>query len=186
MVSTGESTATWKPYQSILRSLRNILHGSPLYSLIQYLNQCLLKSATLENWVQEMQMSEIVEFSMGCFRLMTISELVEALPLTSTKPTYLSKCFWYYGHHHQDYHHQHYDYGHYTMDSITISPGLTVYTYTHYCWAAGSRFCQKIWVGDLLSPRSNFLTFLQYLKLQFSTPWPGHIVRSCWGGCIKD
>ena len=75
---------------------------------------------------------------------MTISEFVEALTLTLTKPTYLSKCLWYYGHHHQDYHHHHHQYGHYTMDIITISPGLTAHTYTNYWWAAGSRFHQKI------------------------------------------
>jgi hypothetical protein len=60
-----------------------------------------------------------------------------------------------------------------------------MHTYTHNWWAAGSRFHQKIWVCDLLSPRSNFLTFLQNLKMQLSTPWPGHIVRSRCSGCNR-
>ena len=101
---------------------------------------------------------------------MTISEFVEALTLTLTKLTYLSKCFWYYDHHHQHYHHHYLHYGHHTIGIITISPGLTAHTYTHNWCAAGCIFHQKILAGDLLSPRSNFLPFLQNLKLQLSTP----------------
>jgi len=40
--------------------------------------------------------------------------------------------------------------------------------------------------GDLLSPRSNCLRFLQNLRLQLSTPWPWGIVRSCRSGRAKD
>jgi len=117
---------------------------------------------------------------------MTISDFVEALTVTLTKPPYLSKYFWYYDHHHQHDHHHHHHYGHYTIGIITISPGLTIHTYTHNWWAAGSWFHQKIWVGDMLSPRSNFLTFLHNLTLQLITPWAGHLVRSRCGGCNWD
>jgi len=101
MVSTGESTGTLKPYQSLHWSLLDILLGSLLNSLIQCLLQSLLERATLESWCWEIRASESVKFSTGCFWLMTISEFVEALTLTLTKLTYLSTCFWYYDHHHQ-------------------------------------------------------------------------------------
>jgi len=73
-----------------------------------------------------------------------------------------------------------------TMAIITISPGPNAHTYAQNLWEAGSWFHRKIWVGDLLSPRSNCLPFLQYLRLQLSTPWPWGIVRSCRGGRAKD
>ena len=58
-----------------------------------------------------------------------------------------------------------------TIAIITISPGPNAHTYTHNPWEASSRFHWKIRVGDLLSPRSNCLPFLQNLGLQLSTPW---------------
>jgi len=73
-----------------------------------------------------------------------------------------------------------------TMASITISRRLDTHTYAHNRWEAGSRFCTKIWVGDLLSPRSNYLPFLKNLRIQLSTPWPWGIVRSRLGGRAKD
>jgi hypothetical protein len=57
-----------------------------------------------------------------------------------------------------------------TIAILTISLGPNVHTYAHNRWEAGSRFHRKIRVGDLLSPRSNCLPFLQYLRLQLSTP----------------
>ena len=48
-----------------------------------------------------------------------------------------------------------------------------------------SRFHWKIGVGDLLSPRFNYLPFLQNVRLQLSTPGPWGIVRSCRGGFVK-
>jgi hypothetical protein len=53
---------------------------------------------------------------------------------------------------------------------ITISPRPNAHTYGHNRWEAGSRFRWKISVGDLLSPRSNCLPFLQNLMLQLSKP----------------
>jgi hypothetical protein len=53
---------------------------------------------------------------------------------------------------------------------ITISPRLNAHTYARNRWDAGSRFRWKIGVGDLLSPSSNCLPFLQNLRLQLSTP----------------
>jgi len=50
----------------------------------------------------------------------------------------------------------------------------------------GSRFRWKIWVGDLPSPGSKCLPFLQNLTLQLSTPWPWGILRSCHSGCPED
>jgi hypothetical protein len=58
-----------------------------------------------------------------------------------------------------------------TIAIITISPGSNAHTYAHNPWEASSRFRWKILVGDLLSPRSNCLPFLQTLRLQLSTPW---------------
>jgi len=57
-----------------------------------------------------------------------------------------------------------------TIVIITISPGPNTHTYIHNRWEEGSRFRWKIRVGDLLSPRSNCLPFLQNLRLQLSTP----------------
>ena len=70
--------------------------------------------------------------------------------------------------------------------TIAIIPRPNVHTYAHNRWEAGSRLCWKIWVGDLLSPRSNYLPFLQNRRLQLSTPWPWGIMRSRPGGCAKD
>jgi len=70
--------------------------------------------------------------------------------------------------------------------TIAISPGLNAHTYAHNRWEAGSRYRWKIWVWDLLSPRSNCLPFLQNLRLQLSTPWSWGIVRFRLGGCAKD
>jgi hypothetical protein len=53
---------------------------------------------------------------------------------------------------------------------IFISLRPNAHTYAHNRWEAGTRFRWKIWVGDLLSPRSNCPPFLQNLKLQLSTP----------------
>jgi hypothetical protein len=54
--------------------------------------------------------------------------------------------------------------------TIAISPGPNGHTYTQNRWSARSRSRWKICVGDLLSPRSNCLPFLQHLRLQLSTP----------------
>jgi hypothetical protein len=53
---------------------------------------------------------------------------------------------------------------------ISISPRLNVRTYAHNRWEAGSTFRRKICVGDLLSPSSNCLPFLQDQGRQLSTP----------------
>jgi hypothetical protein len=58
-----------------------------------------------------------------------------------------------------------------TIVIIAISPGLNANTYAHNQWDADSRFRWKILVQDLLSPRSNCLSFLQNRRLQLSTPW---------------
>ena len=68
----------------------------------------------------------------------------------------------------------------------TISPGPNVHTYTLNPWKAGSIFPWTIWVGNLPSPRSNGLPFLQYLMLQLSTPWPWGIQRSRHSGHAED
>jgi len=73
-----------------------------------------------------------------------------------------------------------------TIAIITISPRLNGHTYAHNRWEAGSRCFWTIWVGDLLSPRSNYLPLVQNLRLQLSTPWPWGIVRSRLGGRAKD
>jgi hypothetical protein len=67
-----------------------------------------------------------------------------------------------------------------------ISPRPNAHTYAHNRWEAGSRFCWKIWVRDLLSPRSTCLPFLRNLRLQSSTPWGWGILRSCRGVHAKD
>jgi len=69
---------------------------------------------------------------------------------------------------------------------ISISPRLNAHTYAQNWWEAGTRFRWKIWVGDLLTPRSNCPPFLQNLRLQLSTPWPWGLVRSGHGGYAKD
>jgi len=68
---------------------------------------------------------------------------------------------------------------------ITISPGPNAHTYAHNLWEASSRFRLKIWAGDLLSPWTNCLPFLQNLRLQVSTPWSWGIVRFRLGGHSK-
>jgi len=73
-----------------------------------------------------------------------------------------------------------------TITILTISPRPNVHTYTQNRRETGCRLCWENWVGDLLSPRSNCLPFLQNLRLQLSTPWPWGIVRSCHGGRTKD
>ena len=73
-----------------------------------------------------------------------------------------------------------------TIAIITISPGPNAHTYAHTPWEASSTFSWKIWVGDLLSPRSNCLPFLQNLRLQLSTPWLWGIVRFRLSGRAKD
>jgi len=73
-----------------------------------------------------------------------------------------------------------------TIAIITISPGPNAYTYAHNLGEAGSRFRWKIWFGDLLSPRSDCLLFLQNPMLQLLTSWPWGIVRSRRGGCTKN
>jgi len=60
------------------------------------------------------------------------------------------------------------------------------HAYTHNLWEASSGFCYKIQVGDLLSPRSNCLPFLQNIGLQLSTPWSWDIVRFNLGGRAKN
>ena len=67
-----------------------------------------------------------------------------------------------------------------------ISPRPNADTHTHNQWQADTRFRWKIWVGNLLSPRSNCLPFLWNLRLQLSTPWVWGILRYCHGGCTKD
>jgi hypothetical protein len=57
-----------------------------------------------------------------------------------------------------------------TIAIICIGPARNAQTYTHNRWEAGSRFRWKILVGDLFSPRSYCLLFLQNLKLHLSTP----------------
>jgi len=70
--------------------------------------------------------------------------------------------------------------------AITISPTPNAHTYTHNRREAGTRLCWKIWVRDLLSPRSNWLPFLQSIRLELSTPWPWGIVRCRHGGRAID
>jgi len=67
-----------------------------------------------------------------------------------------------------------------------VSPGPNAHTYAYNRWEAGTRFRWKIWVSDLLSPRSNCLPFLRNLRLQLSTPSVSGILRSCRGGHAKD
>jgi len=67
-----------------------------------------------------------------------------------------------------------------------VSPGPNAGSYTYKRWEVETRFCMKIWVGDLLSPRSNCLPFLRNLRLQWSTPWVWGILRSYRGGRAKD
>jgi len=67
-----------------------------------------------------------------------------------------------------------------------ISPGPNEHTSAQNQWEAGARFRWIIWVGDLLSPRSKCLPFLQNLRRQLSTPWGWGILRSCRGGCAND
>jgi hypothetical protein len=55
-----------------------------------------------------------------------------------------------------------------TIAIITISPGPNAHTYAQNPWKADSIFRLKICVGDLLSPRSNCLPFLQNVRRQFS------------------
>ena len=69
---------------------------------------------------------------------------------------------------------------------ISISPRPNVHTHALNQLEGGTRFRWKIWVGDLLSPRSNCLPFLCNLRLQLSISWPWGIVRSCHSGCAKD
>jgi len=114
------------------------------------------------------------------------SKSVEALMLTLTWPTYLSKCFWYYDHHHRHHHRRHHHHRHITIAVITISQGPNAHTYAHNQWEAGNRFRWKIWVRDLLSPRSNCLPFLQNLRLQLSTPWLWVIEISRRSGRTKN
>jgi len=73
-----------------------------------------------------------------------------------------------------------------TRTIITISPGPNAHTYAQNRRETGCRFRCENWVGDLLSPRSKCLTFLQNLRLQLSTQWPWGDVRSCHGGRAKD
>jgi len=72
-----------------------------------------------------------------------------------------------------------------TIAIIIISPGQNTHTYPHNRWEAGTRFRRKVWVGDLLSPRSNCLPFLQNLRLPLSTPWPWDIMQYRRGGREK-
>ena len=65
-----------------------------------------------------------------------------------------------------------------TIAIFIISPRPNTHTFAHNLWETGSRFRWKIWVGDLFSPRSNCVPFLQNPRLQLSTPWPWGIVRS--------
>jgi hypothetical protein len=64
-----------------------------------------------------------------------------------------------------------------TISIITISPSQNAHTHTHNPWEESSRFHWKIWVGDLLSLRSNCLPFLQNLRLQLLTSWSCGIMR---------
>jgi len=73
-----------------------------------------------------------------------------------------------------------------TIAIITNSPGPNANTYAHNPWEASSRFCLKISVADLLSPRSNCLPFLQNLRPQLSTPWSWGILRFCRGVRAED
>jgi len=73
-----------------------------------------------------------------------------------------------------------------TITIITISPRPNVDTAANNLWEAGSRLRWKIWVRDLHSPRSNYLSVLQKLRLQLSTPWAWGILKSCLGGHAKD
>jgi len=72
-------------------------------------------------------------------------------------------------HHHQHHHHHHH---HRRTECVHIRTKLTGY------WLRIS--LRK------LSRRSNCLPFLQYQRLQISTPWPWGIVRSYCGGRAKD
>ena len=68
--------------------------------------------------------------------------------------------------------------------SSASAPNAHAYTYNR--WEMRSWFRWEIWVGDLLSPRSNCLPLLQNLRLQVSTPWLWGIVRFRYGGRAKD
>jgi len=70
--------------------------------------------------------------------------------------------------------------------AIIIIPGPNAHTYAHNLWEASSWFRWKIWVRDLLSPRSNCLPFLQNSRLQLWTPWSWGIVRFHLGGHAND
>jgi len=64
-----------------------------------------------------------------------------------------------------------------TITILSISSSPNGHTYAHNSWEASSRFRWNIWVGDLLSPRSNCLPFLQNQRLQLSTPGSWGIIR---------
>jgi len=73
-----------------------------------------------------------------------------------------------------------------TMAIITIGPGPDAHTYAPIRWVDGRWFCRNIWVGDLLSPRSNCLPILKDVRLQLTTVWPWGIVRSHHAGYAKN
>jgi len=71
-----------------------------------------------------------------------------------------------------------------TIAIITISPEWEN-TYIDNWWDGSILLHWKIWIGALLSPRSNCLHFLENLWLQLSTPWLWDMVRSCHSWCAK-
>jgi len=73
-----------------------------------------------------------------------------------------------------------------TITKMNVSPGPSVDTYAEHWYHAGWRLHCEHWVADLLFLSFACLSFLQNLRLQFSTPWPWGIMRSCCNSSTED